>query len=279
MPSQNSNISVVILTRNSARTLESCLRSLILEKPGEIIAVDMLSTDATLSILRRYNARILTDAYGSLAGSRNMGVKAAKYNLVMFTDSDVELSEGCLAKLRLDLERNGWGGVQALIRSSENVSYWQRSMDEYFSAWSSVGPTKHICTAATLFRKDILVKFPFDEDFRESFEDSELCLRLVANMHRLGRSTAVAYHHHRRDLSGFVRQSFRSGLGRARLGLKYRSVRVLVVLDVTFSEIIFSVVSGRARLVPFFIVKGVAIFVGVVVGVSRLHHSFKSKEL
>jgi len=50
----------------------------------------------------------------------------------MFVDSDVELNPGCIKALRFELEERGWAGIIAVIHSSENLTYWQKSEDENF---------------------------------------------------------------------------------------------------------------------------------------------------
>ena len=88
------DVSVVILTRNSAKTLEKCLVSIEVEKPFEIIAVDGQSTDGTLNILKKHHVKVLSENMHSLAHARQLGVNAARADYVMFVDSDVELISG-----------------------------------------------------------------------------------------------------------------------------------------------------------------------------------------
>src|SRR5579863_8848577 len=55
-------VSVVVTTRNSAHTLEACLKSVRdQDYPAtELVVVDNHSTDATLEIARRYAHRVAT---------------------------------------------------------------------------------------------------------------------------------------------------------------------------------------------------------------------------
>ncbi len=267
---KNNDVSVVILTRNSARTIEQCLKSVIEEKPREILAVDALSTDETRRILTRYGVTILLDPLGSLGYSRQLGVERAKGAFVMFVDSDVELGRGCVRRLRSELEKYGWAGIHARILSRVNLSYWQGAQDEAFSLFfNRPGPRSQIGTIAALFRREVLLRYPFDPNLRESCEDVDLCRRLEKNMHRVGVSSAVAYHHHRREFSTFVRHRFCYGLGDAELALKYRSIRILIEpLQSALFQVIYSIVTRRIRLVPYWLTSGLAEFVGVVLGLS-----------
>jgi len=78
---ENLDVSVIIPTRNSALTLERCLKSVTRESPKEILAVDIKSTDQTLNILKRYGTRVLVNPSNSLGYSRQLGVEDAKGKL------------------------------------------------------------------------------------------------------------------------------------------------------------------------------------------------------
>jgi glycosyltransferase involved in cell wall biosynthesis len=269
----NSDVSVVILTKNSARTIEGCLRSVVEEKPGEVLAVDNASTDGTVDVLKRYGVTILVDRLGSLGYSRQLGVETSRGTYVMFVDSDVELGWGCIMKLRNDLRRFGWVGAHAQLLSRENVSYWQRAEDEAFRTYyGRVGRIDRIDTIAAMFTREILIRYPFDPTLR-SGEDVEICRRLREDDHQLGVSSATAYHYHRREFSAFAKQRFGYGLQRGRSSLERKSIRMLLdPLLVGFSASLRSVLANRIHLVPYWVAGGLAGFLGVVAGVSRTRH-------
>jgi len=266
----NEDVSVIVLTKNCARTIERCLRSIVAEKPGEIISVDGMSTDATIDILRRYGIRILVGDMGSLGYARQLGVEAAKGTYAMYVDSDVVLTHGSIGRMRDELQKHGYTGIHAKLLSAENVSYWQKAENEMvLQYYGRPGPRRRIDTIAALFRRDILLKYPFDFRFKESAEDVDLCRRLVSGNQTLGVSNAVAYHYHRRDFSSFLRQRFRNGLGLARLSLKYGDPRILIdPISSAFSQIIRSFGTRRMRFIPYWAVSGLARFAGATVGFS-----------
>ena len=137
---ENLDVSVVILTKNSGHTICE-KRSVIEEKPGEILVVDGISTDATPNIVRRLGIQMITDPSESLGQSRQLGVEAAKGVYVMFVDSDAVLAPGCVSTMRRELENHNWVGIHARVLSAENVSYWQRAEQEGVSRYyGRVGP-------------------------------------------------------------------------------------------------------------------------------------------
>lgn len=94
------------LTRNSAKTLEQCLKSGLFCK--EHLILDGGSTDGTLEIARRYGCRVLPQdrqclsAEGRItdySGIRNQGIKEAAYDWIVMIDSDEYLDEDCVREV------------------------------------------------------------------------------------------------------------------------------------------------------------------------------------
>jgi glycosyltransferase involved in cell wall biosynthesis len=88
-------ISAVILTRNNAKEISRTLSSVSFCK--EIIVVDDFSTDKTVSVCHKYNAKAYKrHLAGDFAGQRNFGLDKAQSPWVLFVDSD-EVVPGELA--------------------------------------------------------------------------------------------------------------------------------------------------------------------------------------
>lgn len=87
-------ISVIVPTFNRARSIERCLKSVIMQTftDWELILVDNFSTDETGVILKKFtDARIKIFQFrnnGVVAASRNFGVSMSKGNYLAFLDSD-----------------------------------------------------------------------------------------------------------------------------------------------------------------------------------------------
>jgi glycosyltransferase involved in cell wall biosynthesis len=86
-------VSVIIPTYNSARTLPMALRSIKRQTyPSvEIIVVDRYSRDGTPYVASRFGAHVI-QADTERAEAKNIGLKAAKGQHVLFLDSDMELT-------------------------------------------------------------------------------------------------------------------------------------------------------------------------------------------
>jgi glycosyltransferase involved in cell wall biosynthesis len=110
-------ISIVIPTRNSARTLEACLKSIRSEvyPDYEIIIVDAASNDDTPGIAGRLADRVISrDA--TVTESRNIGFKEARGGILLSIDSDMVLEPGLLRDIASRMSgMGGMSGMGALI--------------------------------------------------------------------------------------------------------------------------------------------------------------------
>jgi len=266
---KNSSASVIILTKNSSSTLEACLKSIAEQGPGEVLAVDALSTDNTTDILSRYKVSILIDDRKSLGYARRLGVESSHKPLVMFVDSDVVLGPRCISIMISELTAHGWAGIHAKMLSRQNETYWQRAEDENFAAFNKEGPKDHIGTIAALFRRELLVKYPFDPNLDSACEDIDVCRRLRNDGYVVGVSTAIAYHLHRREFREIFKQGFRNGRGDAKLALKSGSISIAFgTTQNALYQNIKSMFTLKFRLIPYWAVIGLAGLTGALLGLS-----------
>jgi glycosyltransferase involved in cell wall biosynthesis len=96
--------SVLILTRNSGKTLEKCLRNL--SRFGEILIHDANSEDDTVEIAKRYGAKVLKQydteeksvRVSDFTAMRFKQRDDAAYDWVLYLDSDEELTDELVAE-------------------------------------------------------------------------------------------------------------------------------------------------------------------------------------
>ena len=110
MMAEEGTVSVVITTRNSARTIGRCLDSLLpYQRRGlieDVVVVDSESTDGTVETTAPYPVVVLQEEgseayrdsiirqYRSTYSALDQGWRRARGRLVMFLDSDAHLGEG-----------------------------------------------------------------------------------------------------------------------------------------------------------------------------------------
>jgi glycosyltransferase involved in cell wall biosynthesis len=89
-------VDVVILTRNSGKTLGKCLNSVYNNVPiNRLTIIDRHSADNTLKTLNEFNARYgnirIIDSNGSRGSARQTGIENVTTEWFLFVDSDVVL--------------------------------------------------------------------------------------------------------------------------------------------------------------------------------------------
>lgn len=80
-------ISAVIITKNEAHIIGKTLES-IQNIVDEIIIVDSGSTDATISICKKFNAIVINSTWDGYGANKNKGIKAANNNWILNIDAD-----------------------------------------------------------------------------------------------------------------------------------------------------------------------------------------------
>lgn len=100
-------ISIVIPTKNSANTLDKCLRSIVTQTYHniELVIVDSQSTDRTIEIAGEYSAKIIETQWG-LLGARFLGFKASKGDYILYLDSDQILAYSNILQRSLSMFSN-----------------------------------------------------------------------------------------------------------------------------------------------------------------------------
>jgi len=103
-------ISACILTFNSERTVEACLKSI--QWVDEIVVVDSFSTDRTLEIVRQYTDKIHQRAWVGFREQFNFARQLASGQWILSIDSDEELSSELQKELQqvFSHELTGVGG-------------------------------------------------------------------------------------------------------------------------------------------------------------------------
>ncbi len=138
------SISVVIPTLNAASVLDKCLNSITTQKYPknkiEIIIADGGSTDATLSISKKYHAIIVQNKLKTGEAGKAVGVKVAKHNLIALIDSDNILpNRHWLKDMVMPF------GDKEII-ASEPIKYTYRKNDPYLTRYFALlGMNDPIC--------------------------------------------------------------------------------------------------------------------------------------
>jgi len=168
------DISAVVCTMNSIKSIEVCLQSLRDCGVGEIIVVDANSQDGTRQIVDKFADQVLTDPGVGLGVARNLGIAKSQGSLVLNFGSDNVIIPSELGKMVEALSSKKLAGVSAQTRV-QGDDYLSQSLNIWWQTRFKSGPAKVIGTPS-LFLGQMLRDNPFDTS-RQFSDDSELCER------------------------------------------------------------------------------------------------------
>jgi glycosyltransferase involved in cell wall biosynthesis len=227
------DISLVISTRNRASQLERALDSytrLRSKRTWELVIVDNGSSDATPQVLVEFRGRftgnisVLQHGPPGLGGARNVGWRAARGDVVAFTDDDCYPEPDYLTRVYSCFSdpRYGFVGGRVLLYDPLDYPITIQLSDRRveFPPKSYIAPGQ-VHGANFAFRLEVLhaiggfdqrlgagTKFP-------SAEDTDAMARVSAmgwwGLYDPG--PTVWHHHHRRDLTDIQRMRKAHGIG------------------------------------------------------------------
>jgi glycosyltransferase involved in cell wall biosynthesis len=209
-------ISVIVPTRDRPLALEACLSALDAQTVGdelEVVVVDDGSTagETVAQVVARHpDARLLRRGGAGPAAARNVGARAARADMLLFTDDDcvpdVDWAEELMAAIQAGAEAVAGTTLNTggALADASSVISWAPASVEPFAPTNNLACTKAVFEAV-----------PFDESYQQAAaEDREWCARLAATGHAL-RSQPSARVHHRQRLTpmSFVLRQVRYGRG------------------------------------------------------------------
>jgi len=185
-------VSIIIPTKNSAKTLATCLDSIINQSyiNIEIIIIDNHSTDNTLDIARKYTNAVYT--FGPERSFQiNYGVQTASGKYIYRVDSDFALERSVIDEAVSMAESNGYGAIIIHNTSDPTVSFWAKvrkfERDMYDSGFDELK------IAVRFVRKDVFASVGGFDTRMISGEDYDLHNRIVGK-YSVGRINAKEVH-------------------------------------------------------------------------------------
>lgn len=190
-------ISVVIVNYNGMRYLERCLTSLVRQtyRSFEMILVDNASTDGSAEWLAVHypDVQIVQSPTNvGFAEGNNLGIRAARGELIATLNTDTEVEPDYLEKLSVPMIRSTVGTCAPLMLQMarrEIVDAAGLRVDRFGFAWN-IGAGKAAamftqpravfgaCAGAALYRRAMLDAIGlFDRDYFAFYEDADLAWR------------------------------------------------------------------------------------------------------
>lgn len=118
----------MLITKNAATRLDECLASLGF--CNEIVLVDSGSTDATVEIARKHNARVIQKAWLGFGRQKQFAVDQARNDWVLCIDADESVSPKLAANIAKNLEHPE-SPVYRMARCNRFLGRWLRHGEGY----------------------------------------------------------------------------------------------------------------------------------------------------
>jgi GT2 family glycosyltransferase len=207
--------SVVIPCHNRADLTAACLESLRLQRGsvaiGEVLLVDNASTDETASLANEtHGVHVLRQERNlGFAGGVNVGIRAARHELVLVLNNDTLAASNVLHELAAVLTSEP--GMAAVAPVSNHVKgaaklaigdggkpfAAREALAEQLARAARVQDATTLAGLCLLVRRRTFDEVgAFDERFGHgNFEDDDFCLRLRLRGHRLGIAGRAFLHH------------------------------------------------------------------------------------
>ena len=191
MPGQGSKVSVIIPTRNSAKTLELVIKSVLSQtyKNIELLIIDNHSTDATELIARKFNDVCFFTMGPERSAQRNYGAMLSTGEYYIFLDSDIELSNSVVEEC-----------IQLTERGSNVITFPEYIIGHGF--WAQCRALEAHCylgddtiEAPRFYYSNVFLKVGgFDENLTGQ-EDWDLRDKVIRKGYKISRIKSRTMHH------------------------------------------------------------------------------------
>ena len=201
------DISVIIVTYNSASCIRECLAS-VLTQAGvtfECLVVDNASADKTVAVVKEFAVGLLANLENVGFGrGNNQGFRSSRGRYIYLLNPDARLEENdALAKLCRAMDANPqWGMAGTAVHSSADKMEsppaheypGQRHVRRDFSRLP--GEVAWIVGASMVIRRELYEKLGgFDPDFFLYSEETDFCLRMREGGYEIGQIPDVVVEH------------------------------------------------------------------------------------
>ncbi|MBF6568569.1 MAG: glycosyltransferase [Candidatus Binataceae bacterium] len=230
VPAETPMVSVVICAYNAERTMRACLEALArLDYSNyEVIVVDDGSRDRTAEISAGFpQFRLIRQLNKGLSAARNVGLHAARGEIVAYTDSDCVVDPHWLTFMAGTMIERGFDSC-----GGPNYAPHEDGQFEACCAASPGAPchvltaedrAEHLAGCNMMFRRRVLLDVGgFDPQFTTAGDDVDICWRILDAGYSVGFCpSAFVWHFRRNTIRAYYGQQRGYGRAEAMLYFKY----------------------------------------------------------
>ncbi|MFH1970092.1 MAG: glycosyltransferase [Verrucomicrobiota bacterium] len=218
LPVSSDTVSIIVPVHNGAATISRCLDSVFNQDCPvlEVIVVDDGSTDGTPDLVKSPATLVCAEGQKGAGAARNAGARAARGDVLMFTDADVAVPKNWVRRVLQTMHTHGvdcgGGGYAGPLKETfmqqfafEELAFRRRHIGGYVKTLVS----NNLFCRAALFKE----AGGFPENYRTaSSEDMEFSWK-ISQTHKLWWDKENGVHH---DFAGTLARYLKQQLGFAR---------------------------------------------------------------
>lgn len=207
--SSGKEVSIVITTKDSGKTLESLLESIKKQtfKNIEVLVIDNHSSDETVQIAKRYTNLVFQKG-PERSAQRNFGASKATGQNLLFLDSDMILTKNVVFDCVNLMNRSD--DLAGLIIPEKSIGRGLWAKAKILERDINFG--ENYFEAARFFRKEIFLKEGGYDEMLTGPEDWDLP-KNIAKTHRIGRIKSFIEHNEGHlQLSDLIKKKYYYGL-------------------------------------------------------------------
>ncbi|MCW4029805.1 MAG: glycosyltransferase family 2 protein [Candidatus Bathyarchaeota archaeon] len=217
-------LSVIIPTKNSAKRISNCLKSLFHQsfKSFEVIIVDGHSTDDTVRLASAFPVTVCYENYGTRGGACNVGAQNAKGDILVFTDDDCLFPPDWLRQVYDCFAKNphltAFGGLDVNVEDDTLSSRSRGIFDTYGrqETASDIDAVFRIKGCNSAYQKGAFFRLGGFDPSLKYWEESELHVRMFCEpntKNQLLFEPRIAINHYRHAESPYrIRKIMRYGV-------------------------------------------------------------------
>jgi len=184
-------VSVIVPTKNSADTIEMCLKSINnqMYPDIEIIVVDNYSDDETVEIAGKYGAVVFNKGPERCA-QVNFGIENANGEYIYRVDSDFILDSSIISECVEKCEEEGYDAIAVHNTSDPTISFWSKVRNLERECYRD----DELNIGARFIRKNIFDKIGMFDENLVAGEDYDLHNRLIEVGFKVGKIKSQEVH-------------------------------------------------------------------------------------
>jgi GT2 family glycosyltransferase len=227
----DAGVTVIIPVRNGAQWLRDALCAVLEElgtRRSEVIVIDDGSVDGSVAVAHAIGDPRVVVCAGEKRGAAaaiNLGIRAARHEVIAQIDQDVIVRPGWLARLLTALSAPGVAAAQGCYVTDPAAPLVARVMSlDLEQRYARLrGDTDHVCTGNVVWRREAVDAVGgLDETLGYGY-DNDLSYRLIDAGYQLTIcAEATSFHRWRDGWRAYLTQQYGFGYGRLDLLARHR---------------------------------------------------------